>query len=422
MDQRTRDRLPVLPVLVHTANQRRGATQQLLQAADQTSAGALIPGTDAKLRRAHVTKGIGRYVWADDTATTKRRKLSYEDDEAFWAFATIEVLRLMTGIRCEELLELSHHSITEYRLPSSGEVVPLLQIAPSKTDTERLLLVSPELADVLSVIITRLRAPSGAILLVPSYYIRERVWNPPMPLLFQRVIGNEHRPFTPSAIRKLHIDALAASGLTDTGGEPLIFSPHDSRRIFVTDAIMSGLPPHIAQIICGHRSLDTTMGYKAVYPMEAHRAFIARRRRPDPARSTEPPPRTSGTTSSPTARSAKCPSERADAHSERRVLTSTRVSDVRFSGRTQPNDHAWKRSATTSRTESKRPNFTAGSAKWRDSKLASPGSRTNLPKSIQALAAPSTSEPPRRQQMRHGEQPRSASRVQDRWHKKTVRH
>jgi hypothetical protein len=34
------------------------------------------------------------------------------------------VLRL-TGIRGEELLELSHHSITEYRLPSTGELVPL---------------------------------------------------------------------------------------------------------------------------------------------------------------------------------------------------------------------------------------------------------------------------------------------------------
>jgi hypothetical protein len=33
--------------------------------------------------------------------------------------------------------------------------VPLLQIAPSKTDTERLLLVSPELADILSMVISR---------------------------------------------------------------------------------------------------------------------------------------------------------------------------------------------------------------------------------------------------------------------------
>ncbi|MGO9349555.1 MAG: hypothetical protein ACLP3C_01395 [Mycobacterium sp.] len=52
---------------------------------------------------------------------------------------------------------------------------------------------------------------------------------------------------------------LAASGLTDINGEPLIFSPHDFRRIFVTDAIMSG-PPHIAQIICGHKTIDTTIG------------------------------------------------------------------------------------------------------------------------------------------------------------------
>ena len=127
----------------------------------------------------------GRHVWAEDTATGKRRNLSYEDEEAFWAFATIEVLRL-TGIRCEELLELTHHSITEYRLPSTGELVPLLQIAPSKTDTERLLLVSPELADVLSAIISRLRGPGGTVPLTVSYDVRERVWNPPMPLLFQR--------------------------------------------------------------------------------------------------------------------------------------------------------------------------------------------------------------------------------------------
>jgi hypothetical protein len=39
----------------------------------------------------------------------------------------------------EELLELSHHSLIQYRLPTTGEVVPLLQIVPSKTDAERLL-------------------------------------------------------------------------------------------------------------------------------------------------------------------------------------------------------------------------------------------------------------------------------------------
>lgn len=285
MDQRTRERLPVLPVLIRTSNERRLATAQRLQAAQAAPPGALIDGTGATLRRAIVPKAIGRHVWAEDVATSKRRNLSYEDEEAFWAFATIEVLRL-TGIRCEELLELSHHSITEYRLPSTGELVPLLQIAPSKTDEERLLLVDPELADVLSTIVQRLRGPNGAIPLVASYDVREKLWNPPMPLLFQRAIGNEHRAFTPSAIRKLLIHALAATGLTDPNGAPLVFQPHDFRRIFVTDAIMNGLPPHIAQIICGHKTIETTMGYKAVYPaeaIEAHRAFITRRRATRPS-------------------------------------------------------------------------------------------------------------------------------------------
>jgi hypothetical protein len=44
---------------------------------------------------------------------------------------------------------------------------------------------------------------------------------------------------------------------------------------------MHGMPPHIAQLVAGHRDINTTMGYKAVYPEEVingHRAFIARRR------------------------------------------------------------------------------------------------------------------------------------------------
>ena len=51
--------------------------------------------------------------------------------------------------------------------------------------------------------------------------------------------------------------------------------------MFITDAIMHGMPPHIAQLVAGHRDINTTMGYKAVYPEEVingHRAFIARRR------------------------------------------------------------------------------------------------------------------------------------------------
>ena len=101
-------------------------------------------------------------VWADDPGTGKRRDLELEEDHAFWAWAIVEVLRA-TGVRVEELLELSHYSFVQYRLPTTDEIVPLLQIVPSKTDEERLLLVSPELADVLSAVIHRVRDHTGKI-------------------------------------------------------------------------------------------------------------------------------------------------------------------------------------------------------------------------------------------------------------------
>ncbi|MEV0495449.1 hypothetical protein [Streptomyces atratus] len=211
MDQRTRERLPVLPVLADTVDRRRRAAAELLAAAEQTRPGDLIPDTAGALRGAVAPKAAGHLTWAEETSTGRRRNLTYEESEAFWAFTAIEVLRL-TGIRNEELLELTHNSITEYRLPSTGEVVPLLQVAPSKTDSERLLLVSPELADILSTMVRRLRVGSGAIPLVTSYDVHERVWNSPMPLLFQRDIGTEHRTFTPTALRKLLINALAGHG------------------------------------------------------------------------------------------------------------------------------------------------------------------------------------------------------------------
>lgn len=49
---------------------------------------------------------------------------------------------------------------------------------------------------------------------------------------------------------------------------------------------MNGMPPHIAQLVVGHRDINTTMGYKAVCPEElisGHRAFIARRRASRPS-------------------------------------------------------------------------------------------------------------------------------------------
>jgi integrase len=285
MDQRTRDQIPVLPRLVAAVDQRHAATSALLAAARDAAPGAVFTAAGRTLRlQVRPSAGSGK-VWAEDPDTGHRHDLTRQEDDAFWAWAIVEVLR-STGVRVEELLELTHHAIVQYRLPSTGELVPLLQIAPSKTDVERLLLVGPELADVLAAIVARARRADGAIPLVASYDPLEKTWRPPLPLLFQHRVGSEDRPITRNLVTRLLTDALATLGATTVDAQPIGFRPHDFRRIFITEAILNGLPPHIAQIICGHRDVSTTLGYKAIYPVEAieaHRAFLARRRSLRPA-------------------------------------------------------------------------------------------------------------------------------------------
>ena len=282
MDARTRERLPVLPVLVTAADRQRKTAGALLQAARQTEPGDTFTAAGQTMTRSLLAESTTTpKVWADGPPGGKRRDLWHEEEYAFWAWAAVEVLRL-TGIRIEELLEIGHHSLVQYRLPTTGELVPLLQIAPSKTDAERLVVVSPELADVIAAIIRRIRQPGGAVPLVRAYDHHECAWTAPTPLLFQRDHGTTRRAITDWSARKILARALAGTGLTDPAtGRPLHYTPHDFRRIFITDAILNGLPPHIAQVIAGHRDINVTLGYKAIYPeqaIQAHLAFLARRR------------------------------------------------------------------------------------------------------------------------------------------------
>ncbi|GGW17777.1 tyrosine-type recombinase/integrase [Streptomyces rubiginosohelvolus] len=280
MDRRTRERLPLLPALVRVAAQRLKDARARLDALRAAELGETFTVLGETFTApATTSRGEGRPVQAMDS-NGRWRYLASDESQAFFGWATVEILR-QTGIRIEELQELGHHSIISYRLPTTGQIVPLLQIAPSKTDQERLLLVTPELADVLSAVISRVRGQDGRVPAVASYDKNERVWNEPLPLLFQYAIANEYRPYGEAFIRRSLNGVLDAAGLTDNLGNPLRFQPHDFRRIFITDAILNGLPPHIAQVIAGHRSITTTMGYAAIYPkdtIEAHRAFIARRR------------------------------------------------------------------------------------------------------------------------------------------------
>jgi hypothetical protein len=279
MDQRTRERISVLPALIAAVDRERTASAQRLTLAQATRPGEVFTAAGQTLRRVVTTRAPAN-IWAEDPTDGPRRNLTREEHRAFWAWAAVEVLRL-TGIRIEELTELTHPSLVQYRLPGTGELVPLLHIVPSKTDTERLLVISPELADVLSAIICRVRDDHGAVPLVAAYDYHERVFNPPLPILFQRRVGTENRAISAPAIRTLLDAALATTGVTEPDGQPVRFVPPDFRRIFITDAVLNGMPPHIAQLVVGHRDINTTMGYKAVYPEEAingHRAFITRRR------------------------------------------------------------------------------------------------------------------------------------------------
>ena len=278
-DQRTRERLPVLPLVVKAAHEQLVVAQERLEA-------VLVAEPDAtfSVRGETYTRASSASYRPDSTAvydsTGKRLHLGQSEHRAFWSWATVEFLR-HTGVRIEEMLEVSHHSLVQYTLPTTGEVVPLLQIAPSKTDEERVLLVSPELADVLSVIVQRVRGNDETIPLVASYDPGERIWNPALPLLFQWRFSHQKRGISACNIRNALRETIELANIFDASGEPLHFQLHDFRRMFVTDTIASGLPPHIAMLICGHKNISTTMGYKAIYPteaIEAHRAFIARRR------------------------------------------------------------------------------------------------------------------------------------------------
>jgi integrase len=287
MHQRTRELTPVLPGLVDAADRQRRHTASLLAAAKHTAPRAEFVVDGERLRRLSLVTdpargGNGRpgVIYAAPTEGGPRRNLTLEEDDAFWAWAVVEVLR-HTGVRIEEMLELTHRSFVAYTLPTTGEGIPLLQVTPSKTDRERLLVVSPELAEVLSAIISRVRGDAEQLPLVTRYDQAERLHSPFLPFLFQRPWGLRQQILTPHRVKVLLDRTVTLAGLAGPDRGPLRFTPHDFRRIFATEAVATGLPVHIAAKLLGHESLTTTQAYIAIYDQDVidhHRAFIARRR------------------------------------------------------------------------------------------------------------------------------------------------
>lgn len=289
MHQRVRERLPHLPVMVETAERQRRYYGSLVEAAGDAAAGEEFVYDGTRFRRAVAKSYMPvRYrdtapvaIVVDDLDSGERIDASRAETNAFWAWAIIETLR-HTGVRVEELCELTHLALVSYRLPDTGEVVPMLQIVPSKSNEERLLLVGPELASVLATIITRLRGQNdGTVPLAARYDPHERVTGAPLPHLFQRRRGSRWDTISHTGITYLLTATLACSGLRDAAGEPLVYQPRDFRRIFATEAATGGLPVHIIAKLLGHSNINTTQAYMAIFDEDLvrnYRAFLDRRR------------------------------------------------------------------------------------------------------------------------------------------------
>lgn len=277
MQQRTRTLAPVLPQLVAAAEERARLSRLVLQATRAAAPGEQFTVEEIRYRRT----GRDHSHWRptalfvltldDDGDPGPRFDAEREEDNAFWCAAVIEVLR-RTGVRVEELLELTHLSLRQYQAPT-GEMVPLLQISPSKTDRERVIPADPDLVAVLAHILRRIKAPDGHVPLLSRYDGHERTFGPPLPHLFQRPYQHRIDVISPARVRRLLTDLAVRAGIVDVDGTPLRFTPHDFRRIFATETVNSGLPIHIAAKLLGHLDLNTTQGYVAVYPQEVIRHY-----------------------------------------------------------------------------------------------------------------------------------------------------
>lgn len=295
MQNRTRALTPLLPALVAEAVRRREWSARLLTAGQEAGHGQrfVVDGSEFELHqppprryerdrpsllRARIVTAapdlplirVNRHGLVDITAA---------ESDGFWAWAVIETLR-HTGIRVEELLELTQLSLRHYTAASTGTLVPLLHIVPSKNDMERLIPMTPELVTVLVAVQRRAKDSSGRIPLSIRYDPHEKVHGEPFPHLFVRRIGTRNEVISPSVARRLIVDVAVSAGLRDAG-EPIHFTPHDFRRLFTTEMVSTGLPLHITATLLGHLNLDTTRGYTTVFPEEviaAHQHFIERRR------------------------------------------------------------------------------------------------------------------------------------------------
>ena len=151
---------PCCPISSSTSRFVSGRASEMLAAAETLGPDQTVVFDGSTYRRAHTEHDARNLrlsqrqsVRTRDEDTGEEINLTRQEESAFWDWAFVEVLR-HTGVRVEELVELSQLSIRRYERPN-GEIVALLAIAPSKSDREHVIPMSAELFHVIATIIRR---------------------------------------------------------------------------------------------------------------------------------------------------------------------------------------------------------------------------------------------------------------------------
>ncbi|MFF6879952.1 site-specific integrase [Streptomyces sp. NPDC012474] len=268
MADRTRIRQPLLPVLVQHVEARYEHLTSLLEAATPVPLGASFvhqgrsySRTDSRDDRRRATIFSDPSVRVIDHGTGETIHVTMAEDAAFWEWAAVEILR-HSGIRIEELCELTHLSIRQYQRPN-GEIIALLVIAPSKSERERVIPMSADLFHAVAQIVRRQTRNARTIPLISRYDPHEKTWSEPMPFLLQRQLGTVRGVMAAGTV--LNMLTRTCREIGETNPAFAKFTPHDFRRLFATDVVNGGLPIHIGAALLGHLNLQTTQGYVAVF-------------------------------------------------------------------------------------------------------------------------------------------------------------
>lgn len=285
MQSRTRTLAPHLEALVQAAERRHRFALELRDTAVSTEPNEPFTVNGEVYRRVvpknSFYKSQNNYVLKE--GETKRLDTEGFVTKTFMTWTFIEVLR-HTGVRVEEMIELTHLSIRQYRKPD-GTILPLLQIAPSKTDEERILPCSPELTAALARLI-KFVSIDGRVPLCCRRDEHERTMSAPLPYLCQLREAGRSRVASYGTVRAWLAELANSIDLKDTDGSPLHFTPHDFRRMFITDIVNAGFPIHLAAKLVGHNSIEVTRSYTAVYQkdvFDAYNRFIEHRRASRPS-------------------------------------------------------------------------------------------------------------------------------------------